>query len=118
MLDVAPFSDHAAGLRTAGLVTIDRLSRASPRAAGGPRASPATSIWLRELAVLARSARASEALRPWHLAVVTELASFGEITAPPLWQGRAELLSRLEQRLAGYVSSPAPGVLEAWLSRA
>lgn len=116
MLAVAPFRDHAAALRTGGLATIDRLSRSSLEQLEGLGLSSATSVWLREIAVLARSARSWESLRPWHLAVATELADLGEIGVPPLWQGRTELVARLEARLEGYVSSPATGTLDAWLS--
>lgn len=116
MLAVAPFREHAAALRTGGMATIDRLSRASLEQLEGLGLSSATSVWLREIAVLARSARSWESLRPWHLAVATELADLGEIGVPPLWQGRTELVARLEARLEGYVSSPATGTLDAWLS--
>lgn len=116
MLAVAPFREHATALRTGGLATIDRLSRASLEHLEGLGLSSATSVWLREVAVLARSARSWESLRPWHLAVATELADLGEIGVPPLWQGRTELVARLEARLEGYVSSPATGTLDAWLS--
>ena len=116
MLAVAPFRDHAAALRSAGLGTIDRLSRATLEQLEGLGLSSATSVWLREVAVLARSARSWESLRPWHLAVATELADLGEIGVPPLWQGRTELVARLGARLEGYVSSPATGTLDAWLS--
>ena len=95
MLAVAPFRDHAAALRSAGLGTIDRLSRATLEQLEGLGLSSATSVWLREVAVLARSARSWESLRPWHLAVATELADLGEIGVPPLWQGRTELVARL-----------------------
>ncbi len=116
MLTVTPFRDHAPALRSAGLSTIDRLSRVTLERLEGLGLAPATGVWLREVAVLARSARSWESLRPWHLAVATELAALGEIGVPPLWQGRTELVARLDARLEGYVSSPATGALDAWLS--
>ncbi|QIK65631.1 hypothetical protein G7072_04130 [Nocardioides sp. HDW12B] len=115
MLELAPFAECATVLRSAGLVTIDRLSRTSLDQLESIGLPPAAGSWLRALTVVARSARVYPGLKPWHLAVTSELAALGEITAPPLGISRDELVRELEARLAAYVSSPARGVVDAWL---
>ncbi len=115
MLALPPFETCATMLRSAGLVTIDRLSRTSLDQLESIGLPTAAGSWLRALTVVARSARVYPGLGPWHLAVTSELAALGEITAPPLGISRDELVRELEARLEAYVSSPARGVVDAWL---
>lgn len=115
LLSVDPFANHAARLRSAGLVTPERVSRASVDTFANVGLSRATALWLRGLAELGVEIEQRDDLRDWSLAIVSGMASLGYSARPPDESAKEVILKRLSEALRTYKEESPNNALRNWL---
>ena len=114
-LDVYPFKPYAENLRSAGLVTLERIAARVEDLE--PAIAPPVTRWLRQVAALGIDIKQNAALAEWALILASLLAARGVVSQEAA-RATTDLAEEIASDLMAYETSPNADALRRWLTPA